>query len=82
MRILYIKLLILPFVLSACANKDILIKTEFSEVKIPVKCPLKLPLKPLNKGDLASAKELSKYYLEIESIAKTCTGWDENETSY
>ncbi|WP_291951380.1 hypothetical protein [Campylobacter sp.] len=73
MRILYIKMLFFSFIFSACANKDILIKTEFKEVKIPVKCPLKLPLKPLNKGDLISAKELSKYYLEVENIAKRCT---------
>ncbi|ELM1249730.1 hypothetical protein Q3T59_000457 [Campylobacter jejuni] len=60
-------LLIIPFVfLSACASKDILIKTE--------KCPLKLPLKPLDKKDLESAKEISKYYLEVENIAKLCTG--------
>lgn len=43
-------LLIIPFVfLSACASKDILIKTEIKEVKVPIKCPLKLPLKPLDK---------------------------------
>ncbi|MBX2109035.1 hypothetical protein I9U52_03620, partial [Campylobacter jejuni] len=44
------------------------------EVKVPVKCPLKLPLKPLDKKDLESAKEISKYYLEVENIAKLCTG--------
>lgn len=72
MRIL---LSIIPFVfLSACASKDVLIKTEIKELKVPVKCPLKLPLKPLDKGDLESAKEISKYYLEIEEIAKICTG--------
>lgn len=68
-------LLIIPFVfLSACASKDILIKTEIKEVKVPIKCPLKLPLKPLDKKDLESAKEISKYYLEVENIAKLCTG--------
>ncbi|EOH5813982.1 hypothetical protein ACL908_000518 [Campylobacter coli] len=68
-------LLIIPFVfLSACASKDVLIKTEFKELKIPVKCPLKLPLKPFDYGDLESAKKISKYYLEVENIAKLCTG--------
>ncbi|MEA8983494.1 hypothetical protein [Campylobacter jejuni] len=63
-------LLIIPFVfLSACASKDILIKTEIKEVKVPIKCPLK----PLDKKDLESAKEISKYYLEVENIAKLCT---------
>ncbi|HEQ3635877.1 TPA: hypothetical protein VGT46_000650 [Campylobacter coli] len=68
-------LLIIPFVfLSACASKDILIKTEIKEVKVPIKCPLKLPLKPFDYGDLESAKKISKYYLEVEDIAKLCTG--------
>ncbi|EAJ2708308.1 hypothetical protein AZE66_08345 [Campylobacter coli] len=68
-------LLIIPFVfLSACASKDILIKTEIKEVKVPIKCPLKLPLKPFDYGDLESAKKISKYYLEVENIAKLCTG--------
>ncbi|TQR29165.1 hypothetical protein DMB92_08490 [Campylobacter sp. MIT 99-7217] len=72
-------LLIIPFVLSACGSKDTLIKTEFKELKIPIKCPLKLPLKPFDYGDLESAKKISKYYLEAESIAKICTG-DKDET--
>ncbi|MFK0495542.1 hypothetical protein ACISA7_05765 [Campylobacter coli] len=67
-------LLIIPFVFTACASKDVLIKTEFKELKIPVKCPLKLPLKPFDYGDLESAKKISKYYLEVEDIAKLCTG--------
>lgn len=46
-------LLIIPFVfLSACASKDILIKTKIKEVKVPIKCPLKLPLKSLDKKRL------------------------------
>lgn len=72
MRILF--LFVLPFVLSACASKEVLVKTQFEEVKIPIKCPLKLPLKPTNKGGFEGAKELSKYFLEVESIAKICTG--------
>ncbi|ECL2361686.1 hypothetical protein FSM15_09805 [Campylobacter jejuni] len=67
-------LLIIPFVFTACASKDILIKTEIKEVKVPIKCPLKLPFKPFDKKDLESAKEISKYYLELENIAKLCTG--------
>ncbi|EGF1230026.1 hypothetical protein IB030_001652 [Campylobacter jejuni] len=67
------------FFLSACASKDILVKTEYKEVKVPIKCPLKLPLKPFDKGDLESAKKIAKYYLEVENIAKLCTG-DNNES--
>lgn len=56
-----------------CASKEYLIKTEYVEVKIPVKCDLEIPKKPKFKGDFASAKALSAYYLEMERIAKVCT---------
>lgn len=62
-------------ILSGCASKkEILVKTEYKEVKIPVKCSLKIPAKPKFNNDFKSAKELSKYYLETERIAKLCTG--------
>ncbi|TKX33327.1 hypothetical protein [Campylobacter taeniopygiae] len=72
MRILFY--IFISFVFTACAPKELLIKTQYQEVKIPIKCPLKLPLKPFDKGDLESAKQISSYYLEVEDIAKQCTG--------
>lgn len=70
MRILL--MVIMCLIISACARKELLVKTQYQEVKIPIKCPLKLPLKPLDKGDFESAKQISKYYLELEDIAKRC----------
>lgn len=55
---------------SGCSSKTGAIK----EVYIPVKCPLKMPLKPQNNGDFKSHKEMMIYYLECENIAIKCTG--------
>ncbi len=64
---------------SACAGKkELLIKTEYIEVKVPIKCDLKLPLKPQFNGNFKSAKELSAYYLQVEKIAKICTKTEQN----
>lgn len=65
--------LMLPFLFIACANQT---QVEIKEVLIPIKCPLKLPLKPVYKNDIKSAKELSSYYLEIENIAIFCVKGD------
>lgn len=66
-------LLILPFLFIACAKQT---QVEVKEVLIPIKCPLKLPLKPAYKNTIESAKELSSYYLEIENIAIFCVKGD------
>lgn len=50
-----------------------LVQTKFQEVVVPVRCELKLPAKPPYREDLDGAKELSKYFLEVEKIAKICT---------
>ena len=54
---------------SGCSQKG-----TINEVYIPVKCPLKMPLKPQNNGDFQSHKEMMIYYLECENIAIKCTG--------
>ena len=55
---------------SGCSSKS----GAINEVYIPVKCPLKMPLKPVNNGDFKSHKELMIYYLECENIALKCVG--------
>ncbi|MBP3207873.1 MAG: hypothetical protein J6M21_06405 [Campylobacter sp.] len=55
---------------SGCSSKT----RALNEVYIPVKCPLKMPLKPQNNGDFKSHKEMMIYYLECENIAIKCTG--------
>lgn len=36
--------------------------------------PFKTSFKAFRQKNLESAKEISKYYLEVENIAKLCTG--------
>lgn len=67
MRVL--TLILLALFLGGCASK-----TEYKEVYIPMKCPLKMPLKPQNDSSFESHRDLMIYYLECENIAKKCIG--------
>ena len=69
----FVSLLLMHIFLGCSAKKELMIKTEYQEVKVPIKCPLKVPKKPRFNNDLSSAKRLSAYYLEVEYIAKSCT---------
>lgn len=66
-----IQIALFVFIFAGCTNKAI--TPIYKEVKTPIKCPLKVPLKPLNDGSFNAHKELMKYYLECENIAKFCT---------
>lgn len=70
-RFLFTLLALFTLTFSACASKPVY-KVEIKEVFIPVKCNLKLPTKPKENGSFESHKALTKYYLEIEQIAKDC----------
>lgn len=66
-----IQIALFAFIFAGCTNKAI--TPIYKEVKTPIKCPLKVPLKPLNDGSFNAHKELMKYYLKCEEIAKFCT---------
>lgn len=62
--------LFLPLLFLGCST---LVKTEIQEVYIPVRCNVKLPVKPKDDGSFESAKKLTIYYIEIEQIARDCS---------
>lgn len=71
-RGLMIFLPVFAFLLSACANHPVY-RVETKEVLVPVKCNLQLPQKPQENGSFQSHKELMKYFVQVEQIAKDCT---------
>lgn len=69
--------LISAIFLVSCADKKEII---YKEVKVPVKCQIKMPLKPKNNGDFQSYKELLIYFKKCEKGLLYCSG-NLNETS-
>lgn len=65
----------LTIALTGCASKEptIITKTVFQEVKVPISCIKKMPIKPEFKADnLESALELMKYFKTCEELLKGC----------
>ncbi|QCD52513.1 hypothetical protein [Campylobacter sp. RM16192] len=60
--------------LSGCSAKpEIITRTEYQNVYVPVKCEVKLPEKPkFDQDRLDSAKEIAKYYQEAERLLMEC----------
>ena len=56
-----------------CAREP---KIIYKQVLTPVKCAAQMPLKPRGDESFESHKELMKYFVECESVAKYCTGGD------
>ena len=72
MKILAFLLFALFF--AGCATKpEIITKTQYQDVYIPVRCQAKIPEKPkFDKKDLGSAKALAVYYRQVEALLMEC----------
>lgn len=72
MKILVFLLLAVFFI--GCSSKpEIITKTQYQDVYIPVKCQVKIPQKPkFDKKDLQSARALAVYYRQVEALLMEC----------
>ena len=71
---LAINSLIIAFFMAGCASKpEIIVKTQYQDVYVPVACIEKMPTKPkFSPENLESAKELMGYFLTCEELLKGC----------
>ena len=61
--------------LSGCAAKEPIVRTEYKNVYIPIKCEVKIPAKPkFDPNNMQSALELAKYFQTCEALLKECAG--------
>lgn len=59
--------------LSGCAKQEPLIRTEYKDVLVPIKCKVSLPVKPkFDPNNMQSALELAKYFQTCEALLKEC----------
>lgn len=73
--ILCATLIILAIIFCGCASKEpqIITKTVYQEVKVPVACIEKMPQKPkFEANDLQSARDLMEYFKTCEELLKGC----------
>lgn len=71
--LLFVLAIAMILLLSGCANKEQLVKVEYQDVYVPIRCNAQMPNKPkFNADDLNSAKELLIYYKQTEELLKRC----------
>ena len=73
--------LLVAFFMTGCASKpEVIVKTQYQDVFIPVACIEKMPTKPkYSPNDLQSAKELMGYFLTCEELLKGCVNGTNNK---
>ena len=78
---LIISSLILAFFMVGCGAKpEVIVKTQYHDVYVPVACIEKMPTKPkYSPNDLQSAKELMGYFLTCEELLKGCVNGTNNK---
>ena len=78
---LIVSSLILAFCLAGCGAKpEVIVKTQYPEVYVPVACIEKMPTKPkYSTSDLQSAKELMGYFLTCEELLKGCVNGSDHK---
>lgn len=78
---LIVSSLILAFCLAGCGAKpEVIVKTQYQDVYVPVACIDKMPTKPkFSPENLESAKELMGYFLTCEELLKGCTNGSDHK---
>ena len=78
---LVISSLIVAFFMVGCSSKpEVIVKTQYQDVYVPVACIEKMPTKPkYSCSDLQSAKELMGYFLTCEERLKGCVNGTNNK---
>ena len=78
---LAINSLIIAFFMAGCASKpEIIVKTQYQDVYVPVACIEKMPTKlKFSPENLESAKELMGYFLTCEELLKGCVNGSDHK---
>ena len=59
--------------LGGCAKPAPMVRTEYKDVLIPIRCKVSLPAKPkFDSSNMQSAVELAKYYQTCVALLKEC----------
>lgn len=74
---------ICALILAGCAGKDpqVIIRTEYKDVFVPIRCINKMPNKPkYDHENMQTARELMQYYKTCEELLRGCVS-EGNENS-
>ena len=78
---LIISSLIVTFFMAGCSSKpEVIVKTQYQDVYVPVACIEKMPIKPkFSPENLESAKSLMGYFLTCEKLLEGCVNGSDHK---
>jgi conserved domain protein len=73
--------LLVAFFMAGCTSKpEVIVKTQYQDVYVPIACIKEMPTKPkYSPNDLQSAKELMGYFLTCEELLKGCVNGSDHK---
>ena len=80
MKLIVSSLLAALFMAGCSSKPEVIVKTQYQDVYVPVACIEKMPTKPkYSPSVLQSAKELMGYFLTCEELLKGCVNGTNNK---
>ena len=80
MKLAISNLIVAFFVAGWSSKPEIIVKTQYQDVYVPIACIKEMPTKPkYSPSDLQSAKELMGYFLTCEELLKGCVNGSDHK---
>jgi len=80
MKLIISSLIVALFMVGCSSKPEIIVKTQYQDVYVPIACIKEMPAKPkYSPGDLQSAKELMGYFLTCEELLKGCANGSDHK---
>lgn len=80
MKLAISSLIVAFFIVGCGARPEVIVKTQYQDVYVPITCIKEMPAKPkYSPSDLQSAKELMGYFLTCEELLKGCVNGTNNK---
>jgi len=80
MKLIVSSLLVAFFIIGCSSKPEVIVKTQYQDVYVPIACIKEMPAKPkYSPSDLQSAKELMGYFLTCEELLKGCVNGTNNK---
>lgn len=80
MKLIVSSLLVAFFIIGCSSKPEVIVKTQYQDVYVPIACIKEMPAKPkYSHSDLQSAKELMGYFLTCEELLKGCVNGSDHK---
>ena len=80
MKLIISSLIVAFFIAGGSSKPEIIVKTQYQDVYVPIACIKEMPIKPkYSPSDLQSAKELMGYFFTCEELLRGCVNGSDHK---